>query len=64
MQPSRALARSCAALAARVGVGLLGVEFAQGADGPWTFAGASPQPDLRLGGEAILDALAATLDEP
>ena len=57
-----AVARSCVALAARVGVGLLGVEFTQGPDRPWMFAGASPQPDLRLGGEELLDALAAALE--
>jgi hypothetical protein len=37
---------------------LLGIEFCAGAESPWTFAGATTIPDLTLGGEALLDALA------
>lgn len=37
---------------------LLGVDFAPGAAGSWTFARATPLPDLRLGGQCLLDALA------
>lgn len=40
---------------------LLGVEFADGPAGPWTFAGATTFPDLRLGGQALLDVLASVL---
>jgi hypothetical protein len=40
---------------------LLGVEFAPGSAGPWTFAGATPWPDLRLGGADLLDVLADAL---
>jgi hypothetical protein len=37
---------------------LLGVDFSVDDDGAWAFAGASPSPDLSVGGEALLDALA------
>lgn len=39
---------------------LLGIDFAASGN-TWTFAGATPMPDLRLGGEPLLDALAAEL---
>ncbi len=39
---------------------LLGVEFVTVANS-WTFAGATPMPDLRLGGEPLIDALVAEL---
>jgi hypothetical protein len=42
---------------------LLGVDFTQEADGRWVFAGASPKPDLRLGGNELLDALTLSLQE-
>lgn len=41
---------------------LLGVDFAVDEGGSWTFAGVSVMPDLRLGGEPLLDALASTLN--
>lgn len=44
-------------LARLSGTEILGVEFANGPSGPWTFAGATPFPDLRLGGDAFLNAL-------
>ena len=40
---------------------LLGVEFVAGPDGGWLFVGATAQPDLRLGGEALLNMLARAL---
>lgn len=51
----------CRRLAELSGTALLGVEFAPGSAGPWTFAGATPYPDLRLGGQAFLDVLASVL---
>ena len=42
---------------------LLGVDFTVDGDASWAFAGISVMPDLRLGGEPLLDALAATLNE-
>jgi hypothetical protein len=58
------LASSCTALAARTGTPLLGVTLAVEADGqPW-FAGATPLPDLRLGGDPLLDGLARALSAP
>jgi hypothetical protein len=40
---------------------LLGIAWVAGPAAPWTFAGASPVPDLRLGGAALLEAFAAVL---
>jgi hypothetical protein len=43
---------------------LLGIDFAMSAVGaPWEFAGATPLPDLTLGGEPLLDALAVALTQ-
>jgi hypothetical protein len=58
--PSSILA-GCRRLAELADTALLGVEFAPGSAGPWTFAGATPFPDLRLGDEALLDILATAL---
>jgi hypothetical protein len=56
------LQNGCRRLARLAHTALLGIEFAAGPPGcPWTFAGATPVPDLRLGGKALLDALAAVL---
>lgn len=55
------VAEGCRRLAELARTGLLGVELVEGADGLWRFAGASPQPDLRLGGQALLEVLAAAL---
>jgi hypothetical protein len=52
---------SCKRLAALAGTAILGIEFKAGALGRWTFAGATPQPDLRIGGQPALDALAEAL---
>ncbi|MGH8192862.1 MAG: hypothetical protein ACREQ8_00475 [Woeseiaceae bacterium] len=41
---------------------MLGVEFVVDRDQTWTFAGVSTNPDLRFGGEPLLDALALTLN--
>lgn len=51
----------CIRLAKLSGTDLLGVDFVQGDAGLWTFAGATPAPDLRAGGEAVLAALALGL---
>jgi hypothetical protein len=47
-------------LAERAGASLLGVQFAL-REGEWLFAGATPYPDLTLGGAPLLELLAATL---
>jgi len=52
------IVEGCQRLAELSGTQLLGIEFAVGAVGEWTFAGATPFPDLRLGGEELLDVLA------
>lgn len=55
-----AIAEACSRLAALARVNLLGIELAL--DNAWTFAGATPQPDLRHGGGGVLDALVSALD--
>jgi hypothetical protein len=55
------IAEGCRRLARMAGTSLLGVDFADGGTGAWTFAAASPLPDLRIGGEGFLDLLAAAL---
>jgi hypothetical protein len=52
------VAAGCLRLSALAETPLLEVDFDVTAAGDWLFAGASPLPDLRLGGEPILDALA------
>jgi hypothetical protein len=55
---------ACKALARLAQTPLLGIEltFGQADDGArWTFAGATPMPDLRLGGEPLLNELARQL---
>ena len=55
---------SCQALARLAQTPLLGIELTVGQsdDGArWTFAGATPMPDLRLGGEPLLNELARQL---
>jgi hypothetical protein len=55
------IAAGCAALAALSETPVLGIDFC-GTDGDaWEFSGASPWPDLRLGGGNILDALRVEL---
>lgn len=47
----------CQKLAKTSGTELLGIEFVSGSEGPWTFSGATPLPDLRLGGKRLLEVL-------
>lgn len=56
----------CMRLSDLAGTSLLGIEFAvdlqsDGPDEKWIFAGATPMPDLRHGGEELLDQLAVIL---
>jgi hypothetical protein len=55
------IVEGCRRLAELSGTAVLGIDFRHSPEGPWTFAGCTPMPDLRLGGAAILDALADTL---
>lgn len=57
-----AVSRSCRELARVSRTPLLGIELAAG-NSPyaWTFASATPMPDLRMGGEQLLDTLAVSL---
>lgn len=58
---SPTLREGCQRLAALAQTPLLGIDFGFDAAGRWVFVGATPQPELRRGGEAFLDALALTL---
>jgi hypothetical protein len=52
--------QGCLALARSAGLGLLGAEF-ELTEGSWRFLDATPLPDLRQGGAAVIAALLATL---
>lgn len=58
-----AIGEGCRRLAALAHAPLLGLEFSAGPRGMWTFAGAMGLPDLRVGGDALLDALASSLSD-
>lgn len=58
--PSADLVDGCRKLAELSATPLLGTSFRSDAVG-WHLVGATPHPDLRLGGEPLLDALAAAL---
>lgn len=55
------VARSCAKLAQEAKTDLLGIELYASQDGEWTFASASPCPDLSIGGVPLLRNLAEAL---
>jgi hypothetical protein len=59
--PPSEIREGCRKLAELAATPLLGVEFAATEASAWTFAGASPLPELSYGGEPLLDALAAAL---
>jgi hypothetical protein len=61
-QPPEPVAAAITAFAVRIGAGaaLLGLDFLAGPDG-WWFAGTSPLPDLRAGGDALVQALLTRL---
>ena len=42
---------------------LVGIDLVEARDGTWWFTGASTTPDLRVGGEPLLDALATALGQ-
>lgn len=58
---SPAIAEACVRLAELAGTALLGIDFVSHVQQPWSFAGASPTPDLRVGGEALISALLGAL---
>lgn len=56
------ISAACRELARLAQTSLLGIELTVGpTHGLWTFASATPMPDLRLGGEPLLDELARQL---
>ena len=52
---------SCLRLAELSGAEILGIELRRNGGEEWRFAGAHPMPDLRVGGEALVDHLATEL---
>jgi hypothetical protein len=50
----------CLQLARVADTPLLGIDLAQDTAGQWIFAAATPMPDLRVGGDAFLNALVET----
>lgn len=61
--PSQHIADGCRRLAELSGTGLLGIEFTTDGTSSWTFSGATPLPDLRLGGEPLLDVMTSVFQE-
>jgi hypothetical protein len=61
VSPDHPLARSCRRLARRADADLLGVDLVVDPAGTWRFAGATPCPDLRIGGAPLLDTLTQML---
>ncbi len=59
-EPPGDVVAGCRELARRHGGGLIGVDFGVD-DGGWRFRGGTPWPDLRPGGDAVIDALHAAL---
>jgi hypothetical protein len=57
----RPVSDSCVRLRQLAGTRLLGIDLVEGLSGTWWFRAASPVPDLRLGGNTLLDALCVTL---
>lgn len=55
------LRQAAIALAARVGIPLMGITLAWSPDGKATFIEATPMPDLRLGGDAFIDTFISIL---
>lgn len=56
-----AIEQACVRLAELSGTALLGIDFVGHAQQAWSFAGASPTPDLRVGGEALIATLLGAL---
>lgn len=54
---SEQVRRGCTQLAQSCGVEILGIEFQVGDGGEWIFSRATPLPEIRAGGEPLLDAL-------
>lgn len=57
----QAVADACLRLSRLAGTALLGIDFVRDTQRAWSFAGASPTPDLRIGGEALVTTLLDTL---
>lgn len=55
------LADGCRALCRLADLSLIGIDFARDASGQWEMTGASPTPNVMLGGEPLISALADAL---
>jgi hypothetical protein len=55
------IAESCRYMAKLAGTPLLGIEFLDSPDDSWKFVGATPSPNLTLGGKALLEKLSRAL---
>jgi hypothetical protein len=62
-QPPKDIADGCVRLAELNGLGVAGFQFTVTPEEGWRLAGASPQPEMRAGGEPFLDALSRALEE-
>ena len=62
--PPATVKAACARLSALTNTRLLGLDLAVTGEGQWFLIGAMPLPNLCLGGEPFLDALAASLQQP
>jgi len=63
VEPPESIQAGCVRLAEMENANLLGVHFLVFPNNEWVFYHASSHPDLRWGGEALLDALANSLSE-
>jgi hypothetical protein len=61
LAPPSQVSASCVELRRLAGARLLGIDLVEASSGTWWFRAASPVPDLRLGGETLLDALSVIL---
>lgn len=63
VSPPEHILEGCRRLAELSGTGLLGIEFTADGTSPWLFSGATPLPNLRLGGDRLLDLMASLFQE-
>jgi hypothetical protein len=61
--PPEHIMEGCRRLAELSGTGLLAIEFMADETSSWTFAGATSLPDLRLGGDPLLDLMASVFQK-
>jgi hypothetical protein len=62
--PSAAVTRGCMELSGRLNLPLLELQFSIPPRADWVLIAANPHPDLTLGGQPLIDAVASVLVEP